>query len=110
MACNFMDFIETLSEIDQELTAHEFKRILQFMSDKIKINLKEKLENNKDLIELYEIIKERGLVTPPSESEVGDSNYLIDILTKINRIDLANRIARNFGLVIKEQQIYKFIF
>ena len=103
MACNFMDFIETLSEIDQELTAHEFKRILQFMSDKIKKNLKEKLENNKDLIELYEIIKERGLVTPPSESEVGDSKYLIDVLTRIKRIDLAKKIAGNFEIVIKKE-------
>ena len=88
----YQTYISILIEIGDELSENQFKRILHFMGDKIPKNLREKLEINKEFLDLYETIKERALIRPPSENDIGESRYLITTLKNIKREDLAKKL------------------
>jgi hypothetical protein len=88
----YQTYISILIEIGDDLGVVQFKRMLHLMGDKIPKILREKLEANKEFLDLYEIIKERALIRPPSENDIGESNYLIKTLTNIKREDLARKL------------------
>ncbi len=82
-----------MDEIEEELNEYQFKRLLFYMSDKISKTIREKFEINKDFLGLFEILKERGFIKPPTNDDIGESQYLIETLKRVKREDLAYKIS-----------------